>query len=167
MSRNGNLIAHLKKTLEIIENSPRYEWGNLGACNCGHLAQAITGHSRQEIHEWAMEKEGVDWSQKSKYYCPDSGYRIDDIFGTLLKAGFQLEDIHHIEYLNHPEILRHMGASKKGLARNSKKNLYDYLSAWVSLLEKMQANQSLWNVKSPQPREEVEIYDSVPEQTYK
>ena len=57
----SEIINALRKTASQLENGHRYEWGHMGSCNCGNLAQTITDFSRAEIQKYALEKRG-DWS---------------------------------------------------------------------------------------------------------
>ncbi|MEM9489267.1 MAG: hypothetical protein AAGC55_08985, partial [Myxococcota bacterium] len=86
------LIHALRTTIERLRGDTSYQWGHMGACNCGHLAQTITTLSRGEIHAAAMRREG-DWEQQAHDYCPSSGKRIDDIICSLLEAGISIYDI--------------------------------------------------------------------------
>jgi hypothetical protein len=52
---NTETIALLRKTAASIEKSPHYQWGHMGSCNCGFLAQEITRLSKDEIHACAMK----------------------------------------------------------------------------------------------------------------
>ena len=48
------IIEAIRKTVTMLENGNRYEWGHMGSCNCGNLAQAITSFSRAEIQKYAL-----------------------------------------------------------------------------------------------------------------
>ena len=64
------IIDVLRKTVNRILDSNDYQWGHMGACNCGHLAQEITMHSKAEIHKRAMYGIG-DWNDQLNDYCPN------------------------------------------------------------------------------------------------
>ena len=40
------LIDALRATARRLEDGARYEWGHMGRCNCGHLAQTLTTYTR-------------------------------------------------------------------------------------------------------------------------
>ena len=53
---NPDLIAAIEKTtLNLSKGSP-YQWGHMGSCNCGNLAQELTKLSKAEIHSYAMQR---------------------------------------------------------------------------------------------------------------
>jgi hypothetical protein len=57
------LIEALRKTANKLTNSNNYQWGHMGACNCGFLAQEVTQFRKEEIHARAMQRYG-DWSEQ-------------------------------------------------------------------------------------------------------
>ena len=155
------LSQYLSRTINLLENTSRYEWGNSGACNCGHLAQAMTGKTRAEIHEESLKKSGEDWSEKARVYCENSGYEIDDIIKTMIHKGLQIDDIHHIEYLSHPAILNKVEGP---LSHNNKDDVITYFHAWIKLLsdQEFDSSESWISTKKTQV-DEVEVHDTVPE----
>ena len=87
----------------------RYEWGHMGGCNCGHLAQTVTTLSRAEIHRRAMERAG-DWSQQVVDHCPTSGLAIDWVIDRLLELGLSRDDLVRLEKLDDRAVLRRLAA---------------------------------------------------------
>jgi hypothetical protein len=155
-----SLILILKKTVDLLEETESYQWGHMGSCNCGHLAQVITGKTHAQIHNMAMMTDG-DWSDKAEKYCKDSGLPIDDIIKEMLAHGFELDDIRHIEYLSHPKIVKRLIGTPFQHRRNSLEDVILYFKAWIDELE-----NKLDFIKTWTPRvheKEVVIYDSVPE----
>jgi len=55
------LIDALRRTARKLENGAPYQWGHMGGCNCGNLAQEITKLSKDQIHAYAMQRYG-DWN---------------------------------------------------------------------------------------------------------
>ena len=53
-----DLIQSLRVTARNIERNSTYQWGHMGACNCGFLAQEVTKLTKDEIHRRAMERHG-------------------------------------------------------------------------------------------------------------
>lgn len=139
---NLKVIQALKETAQQIQVSGRYEWGHMGSCNCGHLAQNITSYTRAEIHQFALQKRG-DWSEQVIDYCPTSGYPMDMIIGTMIEFGFTASDLRQLENLSNPDILSLLGVS--ALRRNVRSDAVRYMLAWAELLE----NQWLETVQLP------------------
>ena len=108
MSRE--LIALLRSTATRLAAESDYQWGHMGMCNCGHLAQSITGLTRREIHEAALVREG-DWERQAEDYCPTSGLMIDHILAAMMRLGMTRDDIRHLEKLSDPAVLRRLGVT--------------------------------------------------------
>ena len=136
------IIDSLRKTAQQLENGNRYEWGHMGSCNCGNLAQTITTFSRAEIQKYALEKRG-DWSEQLIDYCPTSGYPMDMIIEKMIDFGFSRQDLNHLEWLSDREILNEIGL--EFLDRNLKANTILYLKTWANLIE----NQLIKNISLP------------------
>ena len=128
------VIKALRKTVENLEKSTAYQWGHMGSCNCGNLAQVITNLDKAEIHKSAMRKHG-DWNEQLIDYCPTSGLPIDHIINEMLAFGFSTEDLAHLEKLSDPKILRNLPADKKYLKHNLKSDVIIYLKTWGNILE--------------------------------
>lgn len=126
------IINALRKTAFQLKSGNRYEWGHMGSCNCGNLAQTITTFSRAEIQKYALEKRG-DWSDQLVDYCPTSGYPMDMIIERMIDFGFSKQDLNQLEWLSNPEILCELGVAY--LDRNLKANTILYLETWANLLE--------------------------------
>ena len=140
--KTQNLILIFNKTIELLASSDSYQWGHMGACNCGHVIQAITGYSKGQIHELGLQKEG-DWRDKTKEYCETSGLAVDELITMLIKIGFVLEDIEHLERLSDHKVLKYVPEQKRPLKHNSKEDLIIYLKAWIQKLEDETSNQDL------------------------
>ena len=126
------IIDALRKTAAQLENGSRYEWGHMGSCNCGNLAQVITSSSRVEIQKFALEKVG-DWSEQLNDYCPTSGMPMDIIIQKMVDFGFTRLDLRHLEWLSDTDILEKMNVSY--LNRNLKSDTISYLKSWADLIE--------------------------------
>jgi hypothetical protein len=160
------LIDILQQTIVLLNDSEQYQWGHSGACNCGHLAQVITGYDKAQIHYWAMQK-GGDWTDNSSDYCQSSGYEIDRVIEIMLGAGLQLEDIQDIENLSNPKILEHLPGGRRMLNHNQKEDVILYFRTWVDLLEQELSgthavSRHNWVAHPTRPGSEVMIYDSIP-----
>jgi hypothetical protein len=128
------LITALRTTAVRLRSGVRYQWGHCGECNCGHLAQTVTGLGRAPIHAWAMEVHAADWEDLGNDYCPTSGHRIDDVIAALVAIGLEPRDLGHLEQLDDPAVLR-AAASERPLRRNQRDDVVVYLEAWAGLLE--------------------------------
>lgn len=129
---NLKIVNALRKTALALENGNRYEWGHMGSCNCGNLAQTITSFTRAEIQQYALQKRG-DWSDQLLDYCPTSGYPMDMIIERMVDYGFSAQDLRHLEWLSDSEILTFIGVPF--LNRNLKSDTILYLNAWANMLE--------------------------------
>lgn len=128
------LIAALRQTAARLADGNPYQWTHMGACNCGHLVQAITLRSAREIHALALEKQG-DWADHAIEYCPTSGYPIDHIIGELIDLGLYLEDIAQLERLADPEVLGAVAPARRPLNHKRRDDVVLYLNTWANLLE--------------------------------
>lgn len=126
------IIEALRKTANQLENGHRYEWGHMGSCNCGNLAQTITSFTRAEIQQYALQKRG-DWSDQLLDYCPTSGYPMDMIIERMVDFGFSSQDLRHLEWLSDSEVLNKIGVPF--LNRNLKSDTILYLNSWANLIE--------------------------------
>ncbi len=137
------IIEALRKTATQLEKGHRYEWGHMGSCNCGNLAQTITTFSRAEIQKYALEKRG-DWSEQLVDYCPTSGYPMDMIIERMIDFGFSKQDLRHLEWLSDADILSQI-KDKKHLNRNLKSDTILYINVWATMLE----NKLIDSIKLP------------------
>ncbi len=128
------VIEAIQKTITRLEQSSTYQWGHMGSCNCGNLAQVITCLDKAEIHKSAMRRHG-DWNEQLIDYCPTSGLPIDHIIDEMLAFGFTREDLAHLERLSDPEVLKILPIDKRYLKHNFKKDVVIYFKAWILLLE--------------------------------
>jgi len=129
------IIQILRKTAMTLETSTHYQWGHMGACNCGFLAQEITQLTQAEIHRRALMRHG-DWTEQLNDYCPIQGLPFDDIISELLCVGFDSDDLKHLEKLSDPKITGLLPPTERALVHNRKKDVVVYLRLWANLLEK-------------------------------
>lgn len=129
------LIEALRKTANKLSNSTNYQWGHMGACNCGFLAQEVTQFRKEEIHARAMQRYG-DWSEQLNDYCPTSGLPFDELISELIAFGFDSEDLKNLERLSDGKVLRSLPLEQRNLTHNKKADVILYLNTWADLLEK-------------------------------
>ncbi len=128
---NSDLIAALRQSASRLSGDVSYQWGHMGMCNCGHLAQSITGLASAEIHQSALVREG-DWEQQANDYCPTSGNLIDAVLATMFDLGLTARDVRHLEKLSDPVVLRRAG---RHLRFNRREDVVLYMRTWAALLE--------------------------------
>jgi len=129
------LILGIRKTIQKLKNGAPYQWGHMGACNCGNLAQELTKLTKGEIHAYAMQRHG-DWNEQLVDYCPSSGYPMDLMVSKMLETGLTLDDLMHLEKLSDPEILKFIHVEKRqNISKNNKADVILYLQVWVKHLE--------------------------------
>lgn len=135
MARNTiSVIQALRQTALNLEKSADYQWGHMGSCNCGFLAQVITGQSKSVIHTSALQRYG-DWNEQLNDYCPTSGYRMDDLVSEMLAFGFDADDLRNLEKLSDRDILRQLPPQERNLRHNVKADVVRYLRAWSAMIE--------------------------------
>jgi hypothetical protein len=128
------VIQALRSTANNILKSDTYQWGHMGLCNCGFLAQHITQLRKDQIHTRAMERHG-DWTDQLNDYCPTSGLGIDQLISEMLQFGFDSADLKHLERLSSSEILSMLPQDQRNLRHNIKEDVVKYLNVWAALLE--------------------------------
>ncbi|MEM6644859.1 MAG: hypothetical protein AAF730_01265 [Bacteroidota bacterium] len=128
------LIAALRATALKLHDGATYAWSRMGSCNCGHLAQTLTGLSSASIQSLAHESAG-DWREQTEGYCGDTQLPLHLIFDAMLQAGMTTEDIIHLERLSSPVVLRRLGSTSLLLDYRSRADVIRYMNAWADLLE--------------------------------
>ncbi|MDP0497873.1 MAG: hypothetical protein Q7Q73_16850 [Verrucomicrobiota bacterium JB024] len=129
------LIQALRETARQIDEGSDYHWAHAGKCNCGHLAQVITGLTAKEIFQQAQQHELTEWSEYANDYCPSSGVPIDEIIARMLDAGLERRDLHRLEYLSDVRVLMALPGGMRYLRRNQPDDVALYLRTWAGLLE--------------------------------
>jgi hypothetical protein len=135
MARSSvHLVAAIRQTARRLAKGENYQWGHMGSCNCGHLAQTITHYSKGRIHGAAMWRHG-DWREQLRDYCPQSGLPLDEIIDQMLEYGLSTDDLAHLERLSDPKILAMLPPEHRNLKHNVRDDVVLYLHAWANLLE--------------------------------
>ena len=136
MARSSiKIVQVLRETAKRIKQGAPYQWGHMGSCNCGHLAQTITKLSKGEIHKAAMQRYG-DWSEQLRDYCPQSGLPLNEMIDSMLELGFTRSDLINLERLKAPEVLAQLPEKHKYLKHNLRDDVVLYLNTWANLIEK-------------------------------
>lgn len=129
------LVVALRTVADRLAAGAPFQWGHMGHCNCGHLAQVVTRRTAAEIHQSAILRRTGEWSEYANDYCP-SGALIDDIFEDLLALGMTRQDIAHLEDLSDPAVVAVVGRGH--LRRNDRQDAIDYFRAYADLVERRQ-----------------------------
>ncbi|MCU0444497.1 MAG: hypothetical protein MUE85_06225 [Microscillaceae bacterium] len=132
---NLRLIDALRKTAKKLQNGNAYQWGNMGSCNCGNLAQELTQYTPEQIHEYALQSRSGDWSEQTAAYCPTSNLPLDWVIEAMLAAGLNTSDLQHLEKLNDTQVLRRLPAAYRYLQHNQRADVVRYMLAWADMLE--------------------------------
>ncbi len=128
------LINSIRRAAKRIAKEKNYQWGHMGSCNCGHLAQEVTKLSQSQIHDYAMKGHG-DWSEQVEAFCPTSSMSMDLLISELISAGLSLEDLINLERLNDRQVLSTMSIEKRNkLRHNDPKDVAFYMEKWADLM---------------------------------
>lgn len=126
------LVSAIRRAADSISSGSHYEWGHMGSCNCGHLAQQLTQKTKDEIHRAAMEKKG-DWADQVLDFCPQSGMTMDWLISELTSYGLSTRDLIDLERLTNPSVLEKAGVPY--LSKNKKEDVVTYMHSWADLME--------------------------------
>jgi len=139
------IIQILRHTAFELAQGSDYQWGHMGSCNCGFLAQQVTHLKKSEIHAYAMQGHG-DWSEQLKDYCPTSGLPMDSVITELINFGFDTCDLMRLERLTDKHVLDVIPCEERDLKHNVKADVVRYFRAWADVLEA----RFIENVRLPQ-----------------
>jgi hypothetical protein len=126
-TKTQKLIKGLNIVINALKNGTiHYDWTQQDSCNCGVVAQAILGKTKEEIRTFYNEissglakhntkdtKIDLTWQNGVKYLCPLTGEPMIEVFKKLFEAGLSKSDIVHLEYMNNPAILKRSGIQLK------------------------------------------------------
>lgn len=130
------LIDAVRRTSKKLQSGVPYQWGHMGSCNCGHLAQEITKLTKAEIHAHALEVGRGDWNEQVNDFCPTSGLTIDLVILEMLNAGLSTDDLKNLEKLSDKKILARIPLERRDQMRhNYREDVVLYLIEWANLLE--------------------------------
>lgn len=166
-----HLVAALRETaLRLRREDITYRWASFAHCNCGHLAQTVTGLAPEEIQRRAMRREG-DWASQAKEVakrgvalfdygdrpaldegawepenvgaCHVTGAPLDQILQDMYALGLDPADVGHLERLSDPVVRRRLGNNTDYFPHHHRENVVAYLDAWADVLEeKLSATQT-------------------------
>lgn len=128
------------------------------ATHCGLLAREVAHLDKVSIHRAAMQRYG-NWTEQLNDYCPTSGFLMDDVITTMLNAGFDIEDLRHLETLSDTEVLRTLPPLQRYPQHIVRGDVVSYLRAWAALL-KGKASGSISEVNEVEEQVESKARDS-------
>ncbi len=128
------IITAIRNAAHRLESGTHYQWGHMGACNCGYITQEVTKLTQEEIHRKAMVRHG-DWSEQLNDYCPSSGLPMDDLISKLINFGFNLDELANLERLSDQRVLQALPLEKRDLQFNIKADVITYMRTWATMLE--------------------------------
>lgn len=134
------LISALQKAATRLQNGAHYAWGHHGACNCGHLVQAVSNLTEGEIIRYAHTGTG-EWTELAEDFCSITSAPYTLLLARLQDLGLTPTDIHHIEYLSDKEVLQHLDGGFRWLKRNKREDAIAYFKAFANMLEEKLAQQ--------------------------
>lgn len=132
----------MRLTADRMAEASDYHWAHVGKCNCGHLAQTITGLSASEIFQRARASNLDEWTEYANDYCPLNNEPLDAVINSILEAGLERSDLHRLEYLSDARVLSALPGGMRYLRRSQPKDVALYLNTWANLLEQELEPQS-------------------------
>ena len=155
------LIEGLRKAAAGLVNGNYYAWGHHGACNCGHLLQATTQLSKEEIITYAHTGIG-EWTELAQETCPVTDAPINLLLIKLQQLGLTPTDVHNIEYLEDREVLNRLPGGFRWLKRNVREHVVLYFDTMANWLEEKLLNNIEVNYSELLP-DEPEIVNNMQE----
>jgi len=131
----AELINALRRTADKLENGAKYQWGHMGSCNCGNLAQELTSYTPAQIHAYALQTRMGDWAEQTAAFCSTSQMPLDLLISSMLEAGLDTEDMKHLERLSDEQILRRLPLSERNLQKNKREDVIKYMRIWADFLQ--------------------------------
>lgn len=128
------LIEALRLTATRLRSGSYYAWGHHGGCNCGNLVQVVCDLTKEEIVTMAHQSAG-EWTEIAEESCAVTFLPLRQILQRLEAIGLTPSDIHHLEYLDDKEVLRHLPGGFRWLKRNDREDVIAYFEAMAELLE--------------------------------
>ena len=151
---NTALIEGLRKAAAGLVKGNYYAWGHHGACNCGHLLQATTEFTKEEILTYAHTGIG-EWTELAHESCPVTNAPVDLLLKKLQELGLTPTDIHNIEYLEDRDVLNRLPDGFRWLKRNERAHVVMYFETMANMLEEKLINQIEVNYSELLPLAEV------------
>ena len=132
--KRQELARHLRMTAARLREGASYRWTHQGRCNCGHLAQTLTGLSGGEIHQIALRSEG-EWVDHVSDYCEISGLPVNDLIRSMLSFGLLIDELADLERLASPNVTRWLPAGRRHLDYRSRDDVILYFDTWAEVID--------------------------------
>jgi hypothetical protein len=132
--QHHKLAEKLRLTAARLTTTNEYKWTHQGRCNCGFLAQTLTGNSAARIHQLAVQSEG-EWVDHAAAYCEKSGLPIDQVIKEMLSFGLTVDELSDLEHLRAIEVLRWMPIGQKHPDYRRKEDVIAYFGTWAQVLD--------------------------------
>jgi hypothetical protein len=136
------LIYGLRTAAGALRNGGFYAWGHHGACNCGHLLQATTELSKEEILSYAHTGTG-EWTELAEESCSVSNAPVTLLLTKLQQLGLTPVDVHNLEYLEDREVLNRLPGGFRWLKRNAREDVVAYFETMADCLEEKMTQQKV------------------------
>jgi len=153
---NRALIGGLRSAAAGLVNGNYYAWGHHGACNCGHLLQATTKLTKEEIVTYAHTGIG-EWTELAQETCSVSNTPLNLLLTKLQQLGLTPTDIHNIEYLEDREVLNRLPGGFRWLKRNLREHVVLYFETMAFMLEDRLISNTEVNYSELLPQREVTV----------
>jgi hypothetical protein len=128
------LIQGLRTAAGNLRKGHFYAWGHHGACNCGHLLQATTQLTKEEILSYAHTGAG-EWTELAEESCSVTQAPLNLLLTKLQQLGLTPTDVHNIEYLEDREVLNRLPGGFRWLKRNERQDVVAYFETMADCLE--------------------------------
>jgi hypothetical protein len=135
------LIDGLQLAAQNLREGAFYAWGHHGACNCGHLLQATSRLSKEEILAHAHTSVG-EWTEIADEACPVTKAPVNLLISKLQELGLTPIDIHNLEYLEDRKVLQALPNGFRWLKRNSREDVIVYFETFAQLLQQQREKQT-------------------------
>ncbi len=146
------LIEALQGAIHQLKTRPEsYNWSNAEKCNCGILAQHVTGAGQEGVSRMLFEGDvygsycGMLDDSKA---CPTTGMPLGEIFEKMWSVGLVPDDLRDLEFLDNPIIMQEAGFYKYHLDHNKIIAVVAYMEAWVRILQREQGQTPQEEAKS-------------------
>jgi hypothetical protein len=131
--KRHELARHLRMTAVRLRTGASYRWTHQGRCNCGHLAQTLTGLSGPKIHQIALRSEG-EWVDHIAEYCETSGLPVNDLIRSMLSFGLLIDELADLERLASSKVTRWLPNGRRYLDYRSREDVILYFETWADVI---------------------------------
>ena len=132
--KRQELARHLRATAARLRDGASYRWTHQGRCNCGHLAQTLTGLKSGQIHEIATRSEG-EWVDHVSDYCDTSGLPVNDLIKQMLSFGLLIDELADLERLASSKVTRWLPNGQRYLNYRRREDVILYFETWAEVIE--------------------------------